>query len=123
MIILLAILGFLGAFAWCIWSDIKKDRKKLALAHIENSEWLEEQKSIPRVKVLVITKSGGRFETESFEPTSEVTWGWNGDRPSKQSSLLQARRLIESSIKAERFYYPIDERYIPLCEIESFQII
>lgn len=108
---------------WAITSDRGNDRKAFAEINAENEKWIEEQKTLPKYRVLVITKSGEKYYYKSFEPQSSVDSFLGRYSIIKSTSLEMARGLIENCIKFGRYYHPETNLYIPLCEIESFRAI
>ena len=76
----------------------------------------------PPYRVRVKSKAGRIYESKPFISTSQVEyiyWGW---RALNESSRFQAERLVNMSVKIDRFYYPEENLYIPMCEIEYLQV-
>ena len=119
MVTLLIFLSFpaLGVWAWI--ADSRKDKREWAKLEKQAREWLEEQNKLPKYRVKVLTKGGKEYFSDPFDPATDIHLYFR--ELYKFTSLEKARESIELDIRGKYFYYPKDNLYVPMCEVEEMK--
>ena len=123
MIALLIFLGLLGFMVWAIRSDNRDTNRRHAELQATGEAWLKEHLALPRYRVKVLTKARNAYYSKDFEPSFKLEYWFQGWHLDTHSSLGQAERMIEGSIKSDRYYHREGNLFIPMCEIESLQAV
>jgi len=121
IMLLTVLIGLPTLIGLIIRSDNKRERKAIDDAKLRADKWLDEQKLIPLSVVEVKTKTGIEFRSEPQAATAEVWGGYFGPFIDKITSKNYAERLIESSVKADRFRH--EDTFYPMCEIEKMTVV
>lgn len=113
---------FVGLVVFGIIADNKSDKKEKAKNEEDADTWLNLELKQPRYKVVVVTKNAKTYESAPFTPYYEIIhffhWTfWN--YPSKNL----AKDKIEKSFKAGRYFYEQTDTYIPMCDIETINVV
>lgn len=119
---LFLLVGFPILIIWAIIKDNKDDKKHALKCEKELADWMVEQLSLDKYKVVVTTKSGKKYKTPSMYPYGEVVYSID-TYVYTRTSFESAQNFIESSIKADRFYHAETCKFIPLCEIKDFAVV
>ena len=119
---LVGIILFIGLviFGWI--ADDRSEARDKAKTESDAKTWLDEELKKPRSKVVVLTKNGKTYDSESFEPYYEILrffhWTyWN--YPSKNL----AKSKIEQSFKHGRYFHEQTDTYIPMCDVDTIIVV
>lgn len=126
-----AIFLIVGITIWYNSYTAKVNSAKLKKIEDQAEEALKKELLNPLSYVEIKTKSGLKFKTHPFEPYYKIEedfdiFHFRVERVYYyfiKSSKDQAKKVIKKWIESDRFEDDSTDTYIPMCEIESFQIL
>jgi hypothetical protein len=130
--IVIGVIGLIiGITIWYNSYTAKVNSAKLKKIEAQAEEALKKELLNPLSYVEIKTKSGLKFKTHPFEPCYKIEedfdiFNFRVERVycyTIKSSKDQAKKVIKKWIESDRFEDDSTDTYIPMCEIESFQIL
>lgn len=131
-VIIVGIIFLFGlTVVWYNSYSAKINRAKLDKVEELAKQALQKEFLKPLSYVEIKTKSGLRFKTNPFEPYYKIEEDLDIRHFSVEriyyffirSSKEQAKKVIKKWIENDRFEDDSTDTFIPMCEIESFQIL
>lgn len=108
---------------WTYYADKRSSAREFAACTVERDAWLKSQESEQKYKVVVITKANKKLESKVYDPAAQVEYCLGGWQVIHKSSKLRATLRVEGTIEGDRFRTDDGDLYIPMCEIESLQVV
>jgi hypothetical protein len=120
-----------GTTIWYNSYTSKVNTSKLKKIEDQAEEALKKELLNPLNYVEIKTKSGLKFQTNPFEPYYKIEEDFNISHFRiervyyyiMKSSKDQAKKAIKKWIESDQFFDDSTDTYIPMCEIEYFQIL
>lgn len=117
IVLILIVIGFAINKAIDVYTN-----RLVSKLNAEGEIWMKKEMSEPFCKVVVTTKNSKVFETETYKPSCRVG-KLLGLYLSTSTAFSKARRRVDDAMSDGWFLDKDTQIYIPMCEIESLQIV